>query len=150
MTGLNPGLHNWGWGGQITLYALAMVFLMLLVLMLCLQGVTALDAKLAARELAEEAEEPDAVAPLLAAMAAVTAAGDLDEGELAALAIVVHQTVASGDTLQLAALGVTLETILSGSDSVPVLVANQSSAGLADSRWLAAGRTTQTQSWQRS
>jgi len=143
MGDLNPGLHNWGWGGQITMYALIMVFLMLFVLMFSLLGITALDARLAAKASVEEAEEE---AP------AITG-GDSGQTDLAAIAIATHSAVGAGGGLSaahLGALGVTLETVLHRSSSVPALIANQSTTGLAESRWVAAGRGTQTQSWQRS
>ena len=127
------------WGLQIMAAGMGMVFAMLLLLMISLLIVTALDKP--DSEKAVEADEDEAIeaapaaaaaaAPVAAAAAATTAEGDMSEAELAAIAVAIH-------------------TAQSGLGGSPALVANQSGAGLTESRWVAVGRSMQNTSWQRS
>lgn len=124
-------MENIGWGLEMTVIGMGIVFLMLIILMISLMIMGMFDKP--------EADEPAAIeaapvaAPVAAAPVAVAAApaGGMTDEKIATLAVAIH-------------------TALRGGGNKPALVANQSGSGLNESRWVAIGRSMQTQSWHRS
>jgi Na+-transporting methylmalonyl-CoA/oxaloacetate decarboxylase gamma subunit len=180
MGDLNPGFHSWGWGGQITLYALVMVFLMLLVLMACLMGITALDARFTSKNASDEVDEepsvePDEpepvtadadVAPAVAAPVvlepAPAAAGDgFDATELASIAVALHtHFAASGEQPEAGVRTDVSDPTMLAALAIAIHTAlagqgatagaSETGTALSLNRWTAVGRGLQTHTWQRS
>jgi len=120
------------WGLGMTGLGMGMVFVMLAILMVCLMAMPLIDKF--SRSAQADGTDVAAPAPVLAAPAAAVAApvqpADLPAAELAAIAIAIH-------TAQ-------------GQDDATSLVANQSGIELPTSRWVAVGRSLNSQSWHRS
>lgn len=116
--------ENIGWGLELTVVGMGIVFLMLIILMVSLMIMGALDRPAKAEEVA-----PVAAAPAVAQVA--TPAGGMTDEKIATLAVAIH-------------------TALRNSGNKPSLVANRSGSGLNESRWVAIGRSMQTKSWHRS
>ncbi len=123
-------MENLGWGLEMTLYGMGTVFLMLILLMVSLMIMGMFDKPQADEPVAIEAAP--VAAPVAAAPVAIAApAGGMTDEKIATLAVAIH-------------------TALRGGGNKPALVANQSGSGLNESRWVAIGRSMQTQSWHRS
>lgn len=121
-------MENIPWGLELTAAGMGLVFFMLILLMVSLMIMGAFDrpGKTQDAPAVEAAPAPAAVA---AAPVAVASSGVSDE-QIATIAVAVH-------------------TALRGSGAGRALTANKSGSGLAESRWVAIGRSMQTKSWHR-
>jgi Na+-transporting methylmalonyl-CoA/oxaloacetate decarboxylase gamma subunit len=156
------GFQNLPWGLEITGVGMGAVFAMLILLMLFLILITWFIPWLNTRK-TKEVEGPTesvaaaaSAAPVLAAKKADKVSDNEEIQLAAAIAVALHSTPGVANDLtpgELATIAVAIHQLEghgAGDFQIPALVANQSGKGLERSRWVGLGRSKQITTWHRS
>ncbi|GAA1391075.1 OadG family protein [Luteococcus peritonei] len=135
-------MHNLGWGLEMTVVGMGVVFGLLLVLMGLLLAIGRLDAE------PKPAVEAEAT-PALETTPEPVAAADLVPDEPASTSVEILTDDLTVDQAAAVALAVVIHAQVRRQQAAPAMRTHAPGSQIHTSRWVAVGRGAQNQSWNR-